>query len=89
MIIIRTIDGVAVGIVAFILIPTAPCVAVGMFAVILMLTAPAAGMLPPDTCQSHQRLVCLLQIHASRTLKTFLNQLWYFRCKTTKTFRFG
>ena len=53
MIIIRIIDGVAVGIVAFILIPTAPCVAVDMFAVILMPTAPAAGMLPPDPCQPH------------------------------------
>ena len=53
--IIRITDDVAVGIVAFILIPTAPCVAVGMFAVILMLTAPAAGMLPPDTCQPHPK----------------------------------
>ena len=42
------------------------------------------------SCQSHQRLVCLphVQTHASRTLKTkFFNQLWYFRCKTTKTSR--
>ena len=39
MIIILITDGVAVGVVAFILIPTAPCVAVGMFAVILMPTA--------------------------------------------------
>ena len=69
MIIIRITGGVAVGVVAFILIPTAPCVAVDMFAVILMPTAPAAGMLPPDTCQPHQRLVCFLQIHASRTLQ--------------------
>ena len=53
MIIIRITYGVAVGIVAFILIPTAPCVAVGMFAVILMPTAPAAGMPPPDSCQPH------------------------------------
>ena len=55
MIIIRTIDCVAIGIVAFILIPTAPCVAVGMFAVILMPTAPAAGMPPPDSCQPHPK----------------------------------
>ena len=53
MIIIRITDGVAVGVVAFILIPTATCVAVGMFAVILMPTAPAAGMPPPDSCQPH------------------------------------
>ena len=53
MIIIRITDGVAVGVVAFILIPTATCVAVGMFAVILMPTAPAAGMPPPDSYQPH------------------------------------
>jgi len=55
MIIIRITYCVAVGIVAFILIPAAPCVAVGMFAVILMPTAPAAGMPPPDSCQPHPK----------------------------------
>ena len=57
MIIIRITDGVAVGIVAFILIPTATHDAVGMFAVILMSIAPAAGMPPscPDTCQPHSK----------------------------------
>ena len=55
MIIIRITYGVAVGIVAFILIPTALCVAGGMFAVILMLTATAAGMPPPDSCQPHPK----------------------------------
>ena len=58
-----------------IIIRITDCVAVGMFAVILVPTAPAAGMLPPDKCQPHP--------------KKFLNQLWYFRCKITRTFRFG
>ena len=55
MIIIRITDGVAVGVVAFILTPTATCVAVAMFAVILMPTAPAAGMPPPDSSQPHPK----------------------------------
>ena len=55
MIIIRITYGVAVGIVAFILIPTATHDVVGMFAVILMPTAPAAGMPPPDSCQPHPK----------------------------------
>ena len=60
MIITRITDGVAAGVVAFILIPTAPCVAVGMFAVILMPTAPAAGMPPPDSYQPHPEKTFLI-----------------------------
>ena len=59
MIIIRITCGVAVGIVAFILIPTAP----------------AAGMLPPDSCQPHPtKSALVLQMQNNEDIPIWLRE---------------